>query len=79
MSEHGKRRFEDAAAIDEVVRLQQRLALRWGRHAAESAERFQNGDFSAATWLDAHARFVARATGDWLSMVRALSKVGGAW
>lgn len=79
MSDDERRRFDDLDTIDEIVRLQQRLALRWGRYAGESVEHLQIGDLSPATWLGAYGRFAAGATDDFLSTMRALSRLRGAW
>lgn len=79
MSDHDERNSDDLNAIDEIVRLQQRLALRWGRYTAESIERLQTGDLAAGTWLDAYGRFAASATNDVLSTLREVSKLRGAW
>jgi hypothetical protein len=79
MSDREERRSEDLSAIDEVVRLQQRLALRWARYAAESVESLQAGKMDAGAWLGAYGRFAADATDDFVATMQAMSRLRGPW
>lgn len=79
MKERDERPFDDLDAIDEVVRLQQRVAQRCARYAAESIERLQTGRLDAGDWIGAYGRFASEAADDFFATIRAMSKLRGPW
>jgi hypothetical protein len=79
MSNQDERPKEERAALDEFVRIQQRMVRRWSKYTVESLDRFQSGDLDPKTWLDAYGRLASETAEDFVSSVDALSKLRSPW
>ena len=79
MSDRDERRYDELSAIDEVVRLQQRMARRWAGYAAASVERFQTGNVDAGDWLGAYERFASDAIDDFRETMQIMTRLRGPW
>jgi len=66
-------------AIDEIVRIQQRMARRWSLHVIGCIDRLQCGNLEISPWLESNGRYAADTADQVSDLVQAFFKLGGGW
>ena len=62
--------------IDEIVRLQRRMARRWSLYVVGCIDRLQCGNLEITPWLEAHGRYVADTVDQVSDTVQAFLNLG---
>jgi hypothetical protein len=79
MSDDQQRFPGGRSPIDEIVRIQQRMARRWSLHVVGCIDRLQCGNLEITPWLESNGRYVADTADQVSDLVQAFFNLGGGW
>ena len=79
MSEEEERPSGGQSPIDEIVRIQQRMARCWSMYVIGCIDRLQSGNLEPTPWLESYGRYAADTADQISDTVQALFKLRGDW
>jgi hypothetical protein len=77
MSDDEQRSSSGRDPIDEIVRIQQRMARRWSVHVIGCIDRLQCGNLEISPWLESNGRYAADTADQVSDLVQAFFNLAG--